>query len=76
MASVIAKHFLRFFPDLNDIPQRNMFLEPGSFLGHFSQQRQNWINNLVTKKYGNDKPTYQNLHKSLCGMESHMLRTE
>ena len=27
----------------------------------------------MTKQHGNDKPTYQNLHKSLCRMKSHML---
>ena len=60
MAAGIATHFLRLFPDLNDIRQRKMFLRPGSLIAHFSQQRQNWIYNLVTKKHGNDKPTYQN----------------
>ena len=73
MAAGIARHFLRLFPNLNDIRQRKMFLPPGSLIAHFSQQRQNWIYNLVTKKHGNDKPTYQSLHKSLCRMKSHML---
>ena len=50
-----------------------MFLPPGSLIAHFSQQRQNWIHNLVTKQHGKDKPTYQSLHKSLCRMKSHML---
>ena len=27
----------------------------------------------MTKQHGNDKPAYQNLHKSLCRMKSHML---
>ena len=27
----------------------------------------------MTKQHGNDKPTYQNLHKSLYSMKSHML---
>ena len=70
---MIATHFLRLFPDLNDIRQRKMFLPPGSLMAHFSQQRQNWIYNLMTKQHGNDEPTYQNLHKSLCRMKSHML---
>ena len=73
MAAGIATHFLGLFPDFNDIRQRKMFLPPGSLIAHFPQQRQNWIYNLVTKKHGNDKPTYQNLHKSLCRMKSHML---
>ena len=73
MASGIATHFFRLFPDLNDIRQRKMFLPPGSLIARFSQQRQNWIYNLVTKQHGNDRPTYQNLHKSLCRMKSHML---
>ena len=73
MAAGIATHFLRLFPDLNDIRQRKMFLPPGSLIAHFSQQRQNRIYNLVTKKHGNDKPTHQNLHRSLCRMKSHML---
>ena len=50
-----------------------MFLPPGSLIAHFSQQRQNWIYNLVRKQHGNDKPTYQNLHKSQCRMKSQML---
>ena len=73
MAAGIATHFLRLFPDLKDIRQRNIFLKPGSLTAHFSQQQQKWIYNLVTKQLGNDKPTYQNLHKSLCRMKSHML---
>ena len=73
MAAGIPRHFLRLIPDLNDIRQRKMFLPPVSLIAHFSQQRQNWIYNLVTKKHGNDKPTDQNLHKSLCRMKSHML---
>ena len=27
----------------------------------------------MTKKHGNDKPTYQNSHKSQCRMKIHML---
>ena len=27
----------------------------------------------MTKQHGNDKPTYQNLHKVLCRMKIHML---
>ena len=73
MAAGIATHFLRLFPDLNDIRQSKMFFPPGSLIAHFFQQRQNWIYNLVTKQRGNDKPTYQNLHKSLCRMKGHML---
>ena len=70
---MITTHLLRLFPDLNDIRQRKMFLPPGSLIAHFSQQRQNWIYNLMTKQHGNDKPTYQSLDKSLCRMRSHML---
>ena len=72
MAAGIATHFLRIFPYLNDTRQRKLFLPPGSLIAHFSQQRQNWIYDLVTKQHGIDKPTYQHLHKSLCGMKSHM----
>ena len=49
MAGGIATHILRLFPDLNDIRHRKMFLPPGSLIAHFSQQRENWIYNLVTK---------------------------
>ena len=73
MAAGIATHFLRLFPDLNDIRQRKMFLRPGSLIAHFYQQRPNWIYNIVTKQHGNDKPTYQTLHKRICTMKSHML---
>ena len=73
MAAGIATHFLRLFPDLNDIRQKKMFLPPGSLIAHFSQQRQTWIYNLVTEQHGFDKPTYQNLHKSKCRLKSHML---
>ena len=73
MAAGIATHFLRLFPDLKDFRQRNMFLEPGSLIALFPYQSHNWIYNLVTKRHGNDKPTYRNLHKSLCRMRSHML---
>ena len=49
IAAGIATHVLRLFIDLKDFRQRNMFLEPGSFIADFSYQRQNWIYNLVTK---------------------------
>ena len=74
MAAGIATRFLRLFPGLKDIRQRNMFLEPGSLIARFSYQIQNWIYNLVTKGHSNDKPTYGNFHKSLCRMKSHMLQ--
>ena len=48
MAAGRATQFLRF-PDLNDIRQKKMFLPPGSLIAPFSQQRQNWIYNLMTK---------------------------
>ena len=73
MPAGVATHFLRLFPDLNDIRQRKMFLPPGSLIAHFSQEQQNWIYNLVTEKHGKDKPTYQNLNKNLCRMKSHLL---
>ena len=70
MAAGVGKHFLRLLPDLKDFRQRNMFLEPGSLMAHFSYQKQNWIYNLVTKQHGSDKPTYRNLQKSLSNQKS------
>ena len=35
MAAGIATHFLRSFPNLEDIRQRHMFLQPGSLMAHF-----------------------------------------
>ena len=71
MAAAIAKHFLRLFPERHST--KKMFLSPGSHLAHFSHQSQNWICNFVTKQHGNDKPTYQNLQKSLCRKKSHLV---
>ena len=72
MAAGIGKHFSRLLPDLKDLRQSNIFLEPGSLIAHFSYQRQNWIYNLVTKQHGSDKPTYRNLQKSLSNQKSHV----
>lgn len=73
MGAGIARNFLRLFPDLNEVRKKNKFLPPGSLIAHYSQQRKNWIYNLITKQRYNHKPTYRDLHKSLCRMKSHML---
>ena len=72
MSAGIATQFVRLYPELEKLRPHYRNLKAGSLIAHFSSQNGNWTYNLVTK-FGRhyDKPTYNNLRKSLCRMKSH-----
>ena len=73
MSAGIATQFVRLYPELEKLRPHYRNLKAGFLIAHFSSPNGNWIYNLVTKKRHYDKPTYNNLRKSLCRMKSHML---
>ena len=70
MSAGIATQFVRLYPELEKLRPHYRNLKARSLIAHFSSQNGNWIYKFVTKNRHYDKPTYNNLRKSLSDEKS------